>query len=136
MGCCFTRCFSRSWHPPYHCLTAELHPEAMRQFQRVRLSPPRGLPERKAGLGASFKRSTIRDGCRQSAPFDRIVTCPTMGGPSLPVGQMLEGETMAVSEKSPERKLRISAPGENTLLATIAICAVIFHILAATMLTS
>ncbi|MHC2896724.1 hypothetical protein ACVIU4_007878 [Bradyrhizobium barranii subsp. barranii] len=23
---------------------------------------------------ASFKRSTIRDGCRQSAPFDRIVT--------------------------------------------------------------
>ncbi len=43
---------------------------------------------------------------------------------------------MPVSEKSPERKLRISAPGENTLLATIAIGVVIFHILAATMLTS
>ena len=59
-----------------------------------------------------------------------------MGGPSLPLGQMLEGETMPVSEKPSERKLRISAPGENTLLATIAICVIIFHILAATTLTS
>jgi len=43
---------------------------------------------------------------------------------------------MAVNEESPERKFRISAPGENALLATIAICVVIVHILAATMLTS
>jgi len=108
----------------------------MRYFQGIRLAPPRALPEKTAGLGTSFKRSTIRDACRQSAPFDRIVTWSTVGGPSLPLGQMLEGATMPVSEKSSERRHRISAPGENTLLATIAICVVIFHILAATMLTS
>ena len=51
-------------------------------------------------------------------------------------GQMLEDVTMSVSEKSSERKLRISAPRGSTLLATIAICFVILHILAATMLTS
>ena len=79
----------------------------MRYFQRIRLAPPRALPEKTAGLGTSFKRSTIRDACRQSAPFDRIVTWSTVGGPSLPLGQMLEGETMPVGEKSPERKLRI-----------------------------
>jgi len=43
---------------------------------------------------------------------------------------------MSVSEKSSEHKLRVSAPSENALLATIAICFVIVHILAATMLTS
>jgi len=49
---------------------------------------------------------------------------------------MLEDVTMSLSEKSSERKLRISAPGENKLLVTIAICFVILHILAATILTS
>jgi hypothetical protein len=49
---------------------------------------------------------------------------------------MLEDVTMSLSEKSSERKLRISAPGENGLLATIAICFVILHLLAATILTS
>ena len=43
---------------------------------------------------------------------------------------------MSLSEKSSERKLQISAPGENRLLAMIAICFVILHILAATILTS
>ena len=43
---------------------------------------------------------------------------------------------MSLSEKSSERKLQISAPGENRLLVTIAICFVILHILAATILTS
>ena len=43
---------------------------------------------------------------------------------------------MSLSEKSSERKLQIPAPGENGLLATIAICFVILHILAATILTS
>ncbi|MET4389157.1 hypothetical protein ABIB73_004926 [Bradyrhizobium sp. F1.4.3] len=43
---------------------------------------------------------------------------------------------MSLTEKSSERKLRISAPGESRLLATIAICFVIVHILAATMLIS
>jgi hypothetical protein len=43
-------------------------------FLRIRLSPPGVLLERKARLGASFKRCTIRDGCRYSAPFDSIVT--------------------------------------------------------------
>ena len=41
---------------------------------------------------------------------------------------------MSLSEKSSERKLL--APGENRLLVTIAICFVILHILAATILTS
>ncbi|MGX1325179.1 hypothetical protein AB7M17_008632 [Bradyrhizobium sp. USDA 377] len=49
---------------------------------------------------------------------------------------MLEDTTMSVSEQSSERKFRILAPSENTLLATIAICFVILHILAAAMLTS
>jgi len=49
---------------------------------------------------------------------------------------MLEDVTMSLSEKSSEPKLQISAPGENRLLATIAICFVILHILAATILTS
>jgi hypothetical protein len=49
---------------------------------------------------------------------------------------MLEDVTMSLSEKLSERKLQISAPDENRLLATIAICVVILHILAATMLTS
>ncbi|OKO87041.1 hypothetical protein [Bradyrhizobium sp. AS23.2] len=87
-------------------------------------------------MGASFKRSTIRDGCRQSAPFDSIVTSPTIAGASLTLGQTLEDVTMSLSEKSSERLPRISAPGETRLLATIAICFVILHILAATMLTS
>jgi hypothetical protein len=43
---------------------------------------------------------------------------------------------MSLSEKSSERKLQISAPGENGLLVTIAICFVILHILAATILIS
>jgi hypothetical protein len=49
---------------------------------------------------------------------------------------MLEEVTMSLSEKSSERKLQIAGPGENRLLVTIAICFVILHILAATMLTS
>jgi len=48
----------------------------------------------------------------------------------LPPGQMLEDMAMSVSEKSSDRKLRISAPGENTLLAVIAVCFVVLHILA------
>jgi hypothetical protein len=48
---------------------------------------------------------------------------------------MLEDVAMSLSEKS-ERKLQISAPGQNGLLATIAVCFVILHILAATILTS
>jgi len=87
-------------------------------------------------LGASFKRCTIRDGCRQSSPFDSIVTWSTIGGTSLTLGQMLEDMTMSLSEKLSESKLQISAPGENRLLVTIAICFVILHILAATILTS
>jgi hypothetical protein len=59
-----------------------------------------------------------------------------MGGTSLTLGQMSEDVTMSLSEKSWERKLQISAPGENRLLATIATCFVILHILAATILTS
>ena len=54
----------------------------------------------------------------------------------MTLGQMLEDVTMSLSEKSSERKLRISAPGENWPLATIAIIFVILHILAATILTS
>jgi hypothetical protein len=49
---------------------------------------------------------------------------------------MLEEVTMSLCEKSSERKLQILAPGENRLLATIAVCFVILHILAATVLTS
>jgi hypothetical protein len=49
---------------------------------------------------------------------------------------MLEDVTMSLSETSSERKLQLSAPGENRLLATIAICFVILHVLAATILTS
>jgi hypothetical protein len=49
---------------------------------------------------------------------------------------MLEDATMSLSEKSSERKLQIAAPGENRRLVTIAICFVILHILAATILTS
>jgi hypothetical protein len=49
---------------------------------------------------------------------------------------MLEDVAMSLIEKSSERKLQISAPGQNRLLATIAICFVILHILAATILTS
>lgn len=41
---------------------------------------------------------------------------------------------MSLSEKSSERNLRISAPGENRLLAVIAACFVILHILAITIL--
>ncbi|MDA9400768.1 hypothetical protein XH79_18725 [Bradyrhizobium sp. CCBAU 45389] len=95
------------------------------------MSPPRGLLEKKAGLGASFRRSTIRDGYRQSALFDSIVSWS-----SLPLRQMLEDTTMSLSEQSSERKLRIPAPSETTLLATIAICFLVLHILAAAMLTS
>ena len=43
---------------------------------------------------------------------------------------------MLLSEKSSERKLQISAPGENALLAAIAVCFVILHILAITILAS
>jgi len=43
---------------------------------------------------------------------------------------------MSLSEKSPERKLQIPAPGGNTLLAVIAVCFVILHILAITILAS
>ena len=43
---------------------------------------------------------------------------------------------MSLSEKSSERKLQISAPGENTWLAVIAACFVVLHILAITMLIS
>jgi hypothetical protein len=49
---------------------------------------------------------------------------------------MLEDVTMSLSENSSERKLQTSVPGENRPLATIAICFVILHILAATILTS
>jgi hypothetical protein len=49
---------------------------------------------------------------------------------------MLEEVTMSLCEKSSERKLQIAAPGENRLLVTIAICFVILHVLAATILTS
>jgi hypothetical protein len=49
---------------------------------------------------------------------------------------MLGDETMSLAEKSPERKRQISAPGEVRLLATIAICFVVVHILATTILTS
>jgi hypothetical protein len=49
---------------------------------------------------------------------------------------MLEDVPMSLSEKRSERTLRISAPGENRLLATIAICFVILHLLAAAILTS
>jgi hypothetical protein len=49
---------------------------------------------------------------------------------------MLEDVTMSLSEKSSDRELQISAPSENWLLATIAICFVILHILAATILIS
>jgi hypothetical protein len=59
-----------------------------------------------------------------------------MGGTGLTLGQMSEDVTMSLSEKSSERKLQISAPGGNRLLATMAICFVILHILAATILTS
>ena len=43
---------------------------------------------------------------------------------------------MSFSEKLPDRKFpaRISAPSENMLLAAIAICFLILHILAATIL--
>ena len=43
---------------------------------------------------------------------------------------------MSLCEKSSERKLQIAAPGENRLLAMIAICFVVLHILAVTILTS
>ena len=43
---------------------------------------------------------------------------------------------MSLSEKSPERRLQISAPSENTLLAVVAVCFVILHILAITILAS
>ena len=43
---------------------------------------------------------------------------------------------MSLSEKSSERKLQISAPGENTWLAVIAVCFVVLHILAITILAS
>jgi len=108
----------------------------MRYSQRIRSSPPRALLVKKAGVGVSFKRSTIRDDCRQNAAFDGIVTWSTSGDTRLPLGQMLEDVTMSVSERSSERKLRISASSENTLLATIAICFVILHILSASMLTA
>jgi hypothetical protein len=49
---------------------------------------------------------------------------------------MLEDVAMSLSEKSSERKLQISAPGENTLLAVIAACFVILHVLAITILVS
>lgn len=87
-------------------------------------------------MGASFKRCSIRDGCRQSAPFDSIVTWSTTGGTNPALGRMLEEVSMPLIEKSSERKLQVSAPGENRLLATIAICFVILHIFAATILTS
>jgi hypothetical protein len=44
--------------------------------------------------------------------------------------------TVSLSEKSSERKLKIPALGENTLLAVIAVCFVILHILAITILIS
>jgi hypothetical protein len=84
-----------------------------------------------AGRGASFRRSIIRGGYRQSARFDSIVSWF-----SLPLRQMLEDTTMSLSEQSSERKLRIPAPSETALLATIAICFLVLHILAATMSTS
>jgi hypothetical protein len=49
---------------------------------------------------------------------------------------MLEDMAMSLSEKSSERKLQISAPGENAWLAAIAVCFVILHILAIAILAS
>jgi hypothetical protein len=43
---------------------------------------------------------------------------------------------MSLSEKSSDRRLQISAPSENWLLATIVICFVILHILAGTIMSS
>ncbi|MGY4622629.1 hypothetical protein [Bradyrhizobium sp. USDA 4486] len=42
---------------------------------------------------------------------------------------------MSLSEHSTERNFRIPAPSETALLATIAICFLVLHILAATMST-
>ena len=49
---------------------------------------------------------------------------------------MLEDVAMSLSEKSSERKLQLWAPGENTLLAVIAVCFVVLHIVAITILVS
>jgi len=43
---------------------------------------------------------------------------------------------MSLSEKSSERKLQISVPGENTWLAVIAVCFVVLHIVAIAILVS
>ncbi len=43
---------------------------------------------------------------------------------------------MSLSEKASERRFQSWAPSENRLLATIAICFVILHILAAIIMTS
>jgi hypothetical protein len=49
---------------------------------------------------------------------------------------MLEETTMSLSEQSSERNYRVPAPSETALLATIAICFLVLHILTATMSTS
>jgi hypothetical protein len=49
---------------------------------------------------------------------------------------MLEDMTMSLSEKSSEHERQIPAPGENTLLAVVAVCFVILHVLAITILIS
>ena len=43
---------------------------------------------------------------------------------------------MSLSERSSGRKLQISAPSENTLLAVIAVCFVVLHIIAITILVA
>jgi hypothetical protein len=43
---------------------------------------------------------------------------------------------MSLSEKSSERKLQMPALGENTLLAVVAACFVVLHILAIAILVS
>lgn len=43
---------------------------------------------------------------------------------------------MSLSEKSSEHKPQISKPGENTFLAVVAVCFVILHILAITIIIS
>ena len=43
---------------------------------------------------------------------------------------------MSLSEKSSDRKLQLWAPGESAWLAAVAVCFVVLHILAITILVS
>jgi hypothetical protein len=49
---------------------------------------------------------------------------------------MLEDMTMSLSEKWSEREPWIPALGENTWLAVVAVCFVVLHVLAITILVS